>query len=146
MVHDLRVLLRWLQKRADQPTAAIVDSRTSQSTPESGARAGYDGAKHKNGSKVHLATTYEMVEAACVDQGDTGDQPTADAAAHWSALEMITVPAANRGFVLWPRRWVVERSCAWAARFRRLSRDSDRLAETVASLHVVAFACLMVHR
>src|SRR5688572_9108308 len=53
MVHDLRVLLRWLQNRADTPTAAILDSRTSQSTPESGARAGYDGAKRRTGSKVH---------------------------------------------------------------------------------------------
>ncbi len=55
MVHDLRVLLRWLQDRADQPTAAIFDSATRQSTPESGQRAGYDGYKRRRGSKVHLA-------------------------------------------------------------------------------------------
>jgi transposase len=43
MAHDLRALLRWAEGRADDPTAAILDSRTVQSTPESGARAGYDG-------------------------------------------------------------------------------------------------------
>jgi len=55
MVHDLRVLLRWSEGRTDEPTAAILDSRTMQSTPESGARAGYDGDKRRSGSKVHLA-------------------------------------------------------------------------------------------
>ncbi len=55
MVHDLRVLLRLSEGRAPEPTAAILDSRTLRSTPESGARAGYDGAKRKKGSKVHAA-------------------------------------------------------------------------------------------
>jgi transposase len=55
IVHDLRALLRLVQGRAPTPTAAILDSRTLQSSPESGARAGYDGAKRKQGSKVHVA-------------------------------------------------------------------------------------------
>ena len=55
MVHDLRALLRLAEGRRDQPSAIILDSRTLQSTPESGARAGYDGAKRKRGSKVHMA-------------------------------------------------------------------------------------------
>ncbi len=41
--------------RNAEPTAVILDSRTLQSSPESGARAGYDGAKRKKGSKVHVA-------------------------------------------------------------------------------------------
>ncbi len=178
MVHDLRVLLRWLQGRADTPTAAIFDSRTSQSTPESGHRAGYDGAKRKQGSKVHLAVdtlgdllalhvtpadaqdraqvgalaaaiqevTGGTVEVAFVDQGYTGLQPETDAAAHGIRLEVIKLPEAKRGFVLLPRRWVVERSFAWAARFRRLARDYERVPETVAGLHFVAFACLMLRQ
>jgi len=56
------------------------------------------------------------------------------------------LPKAKRGFVLLPRRWVAERSFAWAARFRRLTRDYERLPEAVAGLHFVAFACVMVHR
>src|SRR5215207_3776154 len=55
MVHDLRALLRLAQGRAPGPTAAVIDSRTLRSTPESGSRAGYDGAKRKKGSKVHAA-------------------------------------------------------------------------------------------
>src|SRR5919202_1080376 len=55
MVHDLRVLLRLSEGRAPDPTATILDSRTLRSTPESGPRGGYDGAKRKKGSKVHAA-------------------------------------------------------------------------------------------
>ncbi|MDP9473751.1 MAG: transposase, partial [Chloroflexota bacterium] len=60
-------------------------------------------------------------------------------------LEVIKLDEAKRGFVLLPRRWVIERSFAWAARFRRLARDCERLPETVAGLHFLAFACLMLH-
>jgi transposase len=55
MVHDLRILLRLSEGRASDPTATILDSRTLRSTPESGSRGGYDGAKRKKGSKVHAA-------------------------------------------------------------------------------------------
>src|SRR5581483_5394317 len=55
MVHDLRAVLRLAEGRAAEPTAIILDSRTLQSTPESGHRAGYDGAKRRKGSKVHAA-------------------------------------------------------------------------------------------
>lgn len=53
--HDLREVLCAASGRNPSPTAAILDSRTLRSTPESGARAGYDGAKRKSGSKVHAA-------------------------------------------------------------------------------------------
>ena len=78
--------------------------------------------------------TGETVELAFVDQGYTGEQPAAAAAAHGIRLEVVKLPEAKRGFVLLPRRWVVERSFAWAARFRRLARDYERLPETVAGL------------
>ena len=178
MVHDLRVLLRWLQGRADQPTATILDSRTMSSTPESGHRAGYDGHKRRKGSKLHAAVdtlgellaltvtpadvgdraqvdalatavqaaTGETVTLAYVDQGYTGAPAAQAAAAHGIALEVVKLPEAKRGFVLLPRRWVVERDFAWATRFRRLVRDYERLPETVAGLHFVAFAVLMLHR
>ena len=55
IVHDLRALLRRAQGHTAEPSAAVFDSRTLQSTPESGPRAGYDGAKRLRGSKVHLA-------------------------------------------------------------------------------------------
>ena len=178
IVRDLRMLIREINERMPQPRAAILDSRTVQSTPESGARAGYDGHKRRKGSKVHLAVdtlgqllavlvtpadqqdraqvaalaeqiqkaTGESVEVAFVDQGYTGDQPAADAQAHGIRLEVVKLPTTRRGFVLLPRRWVVERSFAWMARFRRLARDYERLSETLAALHFVAFAILLAHR
>ena len=90
--------------------------------------------------------TGQTVEVGFVDQGYTGDDPAVAAAEHGIRLEVIKLEEAKRGFVLLPRRWVVERSFAWAARFRRLAKDYERVPETVAGLHFVAFACLMLHR
>jgi Transposase DDE domain len=55
IAHDLRAIVQFLDKRNPEPTAAIFDGRTLQSTPESGERAGYDGAKKNKRSKVHAA-------------------------------------------------------------------------------------------
>ena len=81
---------------------------------------------------------------AYVDQGYTGSKPAEAARGNGIALEVVKLPEAKRGFVLLPRRWVVERSFAWAARFRRLARDYERLPTTLAGLHLVAFATLML--
>ena len=79
-----------------------------------------------------------------MDQGYTGEQPAADVAKHGVKLEVVKNHAAKRGFVLLPRRWVVARRFAWAARFRRLARDYERLATTLSGYHWVAFAMLML--
>lgn len=176
LAHDLRAVLRVAAGRSPEPTAAVLDSRTLRSTPESGHRAGYDGAKRKKGSKLHLAVdtlghllalhvtpataddraevgrlaaaiqdaTGESVELAFGDQGYTGPKPAAAAKEHGIALEVVKLPDAKRGFVLLPRRWVVERSFAWATRCRRLVKDYERLHTTLEGLHIVAFACLML--
>lgn len=176
MVHDLRVLLRLAQGRQEQPSAVIFDSRTLKSSPESGERAGYDGAKRRRGSKMHMAVdtlgnllalhvtpadeqdraqvsamaqqvqavTQQSVEVAFVDQGYTGDQPEQSAAEQGIQLVVVKLPDAKKGFVLLPRRWVVERFFGWMARFRRLSRDYERLPDTLKGLHFLAFAILML--
>src|SRR5712692_545613 len=90
--------------------------------------------------------TGDSVEMAFVDEGYTGPQAKLDAAAHGIVLHVIKLPQAKRGFVLLPRRWVIERSFGWLARFRRLARDYERLADTLAGLHYVAFAMLMLKR
>lgn len=93
--------------------------------------------------------TGQTVELAYVDQGYTGAEPAAAAAAQGIQLEVVQLPDADgpkRGFVLLPRRWVVERSFAWVARFRRLARDYERLPQTVAGLTFLAFTCLMLHQ
>ena len=178
LVADVQSLLREWKGRKGQPTAVCLDCRTLQSTPESGARAGYDGAKRRKGSKVHIAVdtlghllaltvtaadegdrtqvaalaeqvqqvTGNTVELAYVDQGYTGPNATEAAQQHGIRLEVVKHPMAKRGFVLLPKRWVVERSFAWAARFRRLARDYERLDTTLKGLHFVAFAILMSAR
>lgn len=178
LVHDLRALLRLAAGRKEQPTAAIFDSRTLQSSPESGDHAGYDGAKRRKGSKTHMAVdtlghllallvtpaneqdraqvgqlaqavqeaTGDTVEVAFVDQGYTGDEAAQAAEEQGMRLEVVKLPEAKQGFVLLPRRWVVERSFGWMARFRRLARDYERLPDTLKGLHFLAFAILMAHR
>jgi transposase len=89
--------------------------------------------------------TEQNVDLAYVDQGYTGQKPMAAAARHGIHLEVVKLAEAKRGFVLLPRRWVVERSFAWLARFRRLSRDYERLPDTLAGLHWLAFACLLLN-
>jgi transposase len=92
------------------------------------------------------AATGESVELAWVDQGYTGEAPAKAARERGIELEVVRLPEAKKGFVLLPRRWVVERSFAWAARFRRLAKDYERLPATLAGLHWVAFVCLMLGR
>jgi transposase len=91
-------------------------------------------------------TTGATVERAYVDQGYTGADAEAAAEGWGIRLEVVKLPEARHGFVLLPRRWVVERSFAWLSRFRRLAKDYERLPETVAGLHLVAFATLMLGR
>ena len=178
IAHDLRMILRMVDEREAQPTAAILDGRTLQSTPESGGRAGYDGAKKKKGSKVHLAVdtlgnllalnvtaaneqeraqvaeltakiqevTGNTVEIAYVDQGYTGEAAADDAKANGIQLEVVKHTEAKKGFVLLPRRWVVERTFGWLGRFRRLARDYERLTETLAGWHWLAFLTLLLPR
>jgi transposase len=173
---DLRVLLRVLAGRDAAPSAVIVDSRTIQSTPESGGRAGYDGAKKRKGSKVHAAVdtlghllalkvtaaneqdrqqvgalaqavqaaTGDSVQLAFVDQGYTGQRASDAAKEHGIKLEVVKFQEAKKGLVLLPRRWVVERSFGWAAWFRRLARDYERLATTLSGYHWLAFVLFML--
>jgi transposase len=90
--------------------------------------------------------TGESVELAYVDQGYTGEHPAKEAEVHGMRLEVVKHSEAKRGFVLLPRRWVVERDFAWASRFRRLVKDYERLPTTLAGLHFVAFACLFLQQ
>jgi transposase len=175
IVHDLGMSLRANVGRNPQPLAAILDGRALQSTPESGARAGYEGHKRREGPKVHLVmdtlgqlltvivtpaneqeraqvaelatqvqeVTGNSVEVAFVDEGYTCETAAANAEQHGIRLEVVNLPDAKCGFVLLSRRWVVERSFAWLARFHRLARDYERLDETLVGFHIVAFALFM---
>lgn len=145
IVQDLRVLLRLAEVRSAQPSATIFDSHTLQSSPESGGRAGYDGAKRRKGGKVHVAVdtpghllalhvtpaneqdraqmtelaqsvqqaTQQNVELAYTDAGFTSKRAQQDAQTQGIRLEVVQLPQARKGFVLLPRRWVVERLFGW---------------------------------
>ncbi|WP_026399087.1 IS5/IS1182 family transposase, partial [Acetobacter nitrogenifigens] len=88
--------------------------------------------------------TGDNVTLAYVDQGYTGAVAADAAAAEGIALHVVKLPEAKRGFVLLPRRWVVERSFAWATRCRRLVKDYERYAATLAGFHVIAFVGYML--
>jgi transposase len=176
VAHELRVILRMIEDRESQPSGVIFDGRTLQSTPESGARAGFDGHKKKKGSKVHAAVdtlgnllalsvtpanesersqvgelakrvqevTGRKVEIAFVDQGYTGEQSKTAAADRNIELVVVKHNEPKRGFLLLPRRWVVERTFGWLARFRRLARDYERLTETLKGWHWLASLALLL--
>jgi transposase len=91
------------------------------------------------------AVTGGKVEVAYADQGYTGEETAEAAAAHGVRLVVVKLEEAKRGFVLLPKRWVVERSFAWASRFRRLARDYERLPSSLAALHWLAFLTLMLN-
>ncbi len=158
---DLRAVLRMAGDREPEPSAVVLDSRTLRLTPESGERAGCDGAKRKRGAKVHLAAdapghvvalhvtpastndraevgrlsaeveTSESIELAFVDQGSCGPKPVAPTSTHGIVLEVVKAPEAKGGFVLLPRRW---------------EEDYERYASTSAGLHMTAFACLRLRQ
>ena len=176
IAHELRIIVRLFAEKQPHPSAVIFDVRTMQSTPESGARAGFDGHKKKNGCKIHMAVdtlgnllalhviaaneqeramvgelaeqvqeaTDSTVKIAFADQGYTGEQPAIDAANEGIDLVVVKHTEAKRGFVLLPRRWVVERTFGWLGRFRRLTRDYERLPETLAAWHWVAFIAILL--
>lgn len=172
MVHDLRALIRLAKGKKEQPTAAIFVQSTPESGNRAGYD-GYKRKKgskihlavdtlglllavhvtpanqQERAQVQELAeavqeATQRSVEIAYVDQGYTGDEPKQDAKEAGIELIVVKLPDAKKGFVLLPRRWVVERSFAWTTRFRRLARDFERLPETFRSLHFLAFAILML--
>lgn len=178
LAHDLRSLVREDALKEGVPTVALVDSRTLQSTPESGGRAGYDGGKRRKGSKIHAAVdtmgnviallvssaneqdreqvydlcrevqqiTGDNIDVVIADEGYTGEQAEIDAAVNGVDLVVVKRPSGAQGFVLMPMRWVVERTFAWKARFRRLSRDLERLESSLLGFHWLAISITLIHK
>jgi hypothetical protein len=94
-------VLQIAEGRKESPTAAILDGRTLQSTPERGAGAGYDGAKRRNGSKVHLAVdTLRRLLALCVTVADEQDRAHVSKPAkraHEDTGETVEIAFADQG-------------------------------------------------
>ncbi|MDF7674190.1 transposase [Acetobacteraceae bacterium ESL0709] len=85
------------------------------------------------------------VKLVWADQGYNGARAAEAAQNQGITLEIVKLSEAKRGFVLLPRRWVVERSFAWATRCRRLVKDYERYSSTLAAMHIIAFACFMLN-
>ena len=133
LVEVVRLLLREWAGRKGQPTAVCIDSQTLQSTPESGTRTGcptnenpfivtpgWDGTKSRRGSKAHIAVdTLEHLLALTVT-ADEGDRA------------QVAAPL-GRGSALWPGH-----------PFSPPGRDYERLASTLAGLHLLAFLMFML--
>jgi transposase len=61
-------------------------------------------------------------------------------------LEIVPKPVGSKGFVLLPRRWVVERTIAWLGRCRRLSKDYEYHTATTEAMIYWAMSRLMLRR
>ncbi len=61
-------------------------------------------------------------------------------------LHIVSRPAAAKGFVLLPKRWVAERTLAWLGRSRRLSKDYEVLNETSEAMIIMSAVHMMVKR
>lgn len=178
MVSDLRSIIRVAQGKQGQPRAVVFDGRTLQSSCERGPRAGYDGYKRRNGSKVHMAVDTlchllavhvtpaneqerDQVDALCqavqqvtgatgekawVDQGYTGQRAKDAAEQNGIALDVVKLPEAKKGFVLLPRRWVVERTHGWFAGFGKLRILFERRLDIHLALLKLATAIICATR
>ncbi len=91
-----------------------------------GGVAGDDRAEIGRLAEAIQEATDENVAVAFVDQGYTGSKPAAAAEAYAIELQVVKLHEAKRSFILLPKRWIVERSFAWASRFRRLVKDYER--------------------
>ena len=61
-------------------------------------------------------------------------------------LEVVSRPSGQKGFQVLPRRWVVERALGWFNRYRRLSKDYERLAESSESMVYIASIQTLLNR
>jgi len=113
-------------------TAAHVQDRD-------GAMALLEGLRHP----------FSRLRLIGADQASTGDLLAWGWALRlWRKvrLEIVTRPEGIKGFLLLPKRWMVERTCAWLSRYRRLAKDDEYLTQTSEVMIRVAMIHLMVRR
>ena len=175
-VHDaLRRKTRQHEGRNPEASAGIVDSQSAK-TSENCDAAGYDAGKKINGRKRHLLVDTlgliiaVVVTLASVQDRDGAKQVFASAAdqprlekvwadggyrgklVDWTSkncawnLEIVERPSGSKGFVLLPRRWVVERTFGWLNRYRLLSKEFETtIQSSTADIHI-AMTSLMLRR
>ena len=112
---------------------------TSAKTPE------------RNGAEMLFNQTPEEIlahlELVWADGGFQGVDFAQWVETHFGVIvEIVKRPASAKGFVLLPRRWVVERTFGWLGYFRRLSKDYERLASSSVAFIYSAMIRLMLQR
>ena len=103
----------------------------------------------RDGAKLVLAALagrFPRLRLIWADGGYAGQLVAWALTVYGWALEIVKRPDDARGFVVLPKRWVVERTFGWLGRFRRLARDYERLTETLAGWHWLAFLTLLLPR
>jgi putative transposase len=172
----LRRQVRKAEGRAEEPTAAIIDSQSAKGTRTSGVR-GYDAGKKVKGSKRHILVDTVglllgvVVHAAHIQDRDGAklvferawrkfptlrrvwaDGGYAGKLIAWLqtlcgwVLEIVKRSDDVKGWVLLPRRWVVERTFAWLSQCRVLARDYEYHPETSEAWVQIGMIHLMLRR
>ena len=159
--------------RDASPSAAIIDSQSVKTT-EAGGPRGYDAGKKINGRKRHALVDTDgralLVEPhpANIQDRDGGgpllqvSRPLFPFIRHvWAdggynhqrvteatniLVEIVRKQPDQVGFVVLPRRWVVERFFAWINRNRRLAKDFEATINSAAAFLYAASAMLLIRR
>ena len=173
--HRLRRWARRQARRRPRPSAGSMDSQSIKSTAVAGVR-GYEPFKRVMGRKRHIVVdTLGLLLAVCITPANVCDTagavqvlPRLQGCAHalkliWCdggyfeaalkqaqeqglKLEPVLRPQGQKGFVLLPKRWVVERTFAWLSRCRRLDREYEVTLESSQALILLAMSRLMLNR
>ncbi len=168
--------LRVAEGRAEEPSAGILDSQSVKTTNQGGEHGYDAGKKVNGRKRHILVDTMGLllcvvVTTAALQDRDGAKLVLAKAKERWSqlllvwadgayggeliawvqrccgwVLQTILRPVGIKGFVLLPRRWVVERTFAWLGRFRRLTKDYEYLTSTSEAMITVAMIHVMLRR
>lgn len=163
-------------RTAEEPSAAVIDSQSAKSSRTSGTRGYDAGKKIKGIKRHVVVDTLGLmllvvVHSAAIQDRDGAKLVLARGRSQWPRLQLIWADGSYagklvawtwqvcglvleivkrsddaQGFVLLPRRWVVERTLGWLSNYRRLSRDYEYAPATGEAMVQVAMIHIMLRR